>query len=373
MVHTSDVPHKAALPKGHRANRCKALELNEAYKLHHEILARANDVRKASKQQIQPGQRQLFNSDELQAKKDWLGELTGENQKALLKSFAELEAKGPFRNVAKAPDPAVLDILLRDFPNFSQVTRAIQKHLLLCRLGPEQLLKIPPILLDGPAGAGKTTYCSQVAKLIGIQFEQIDLSAGGASFSMVGLDSGYSSGHPGRVWESLQKKDMSVLWQLDEVDKCRKEGRDSGSQWLLALLEPATAQRFTDNATLLPINASWIFFMATSNDKDAIEAPLRSRFEIFDIQNPNGEQLLAIVKSIHRSILESEPWAQSFGASLDPAVIETLANLSPREIRRALIDAFASAASGGRRQILTTDIAIKPKAPEEIERRIGFV
>lgn len=373
MVHTTHVPHKAALPAGHRANRCKAQELNEAYRLHHEIEAHANKVRQASKPQIQPGQRQLFDPIELEEKKVWLGELVGDNQKGMFKILEKLGAAGPYRNVAKSPEPAVLDALLVDFPNFNEVTETIQKHLLLCRLGPEKLLKIPAILLDGPPGIGKTAYCNRLAKLLGIRFEQIDLSAGGANFTMLGLDAGYGSGHPGRIWESLQHNNMSVLWQLDELDKCGLEGKYGGSQYLLGLLEPVSALRFMDNATLLPLNAAWIFYIATSNDKDAIDTPLRSRFEIFAIQKPNGQQLRAVVRSIHRGILESEPWGQTFSPDLEDGVIETLSANSPREIRRQLIDAFASAASKGRNRMLLTDVTSRAKAPEENVRRIGFV
>jgi ATP-dependent Lon protease len=373
MIHTNHIPKKATLPAGHRANRCKAQELNEAYRLHHMFEARVNLAREASKPQSHPGQRQLFDPAELKAKKAWLGEMVGDNQKAMLKILQKMGADGPYRNVAKAPEPAVLDGLLEDFPNFDAVTRAIQKHLLLCRRGPEKLLKIPAILLNGPPGLGKTAYCAKLATLLGIRFEQVDLASGGANFTLTGLDSGYGSGHPGRIFESLQHGSMSVLWQLDEVDKCQTTGSHSGSQHLLGLLEPATAACFIDNAALLPLNAAWIFYVATSNDKTNIDAPLRSRFEVFDIQKPDGRQLLAIVKSIHRGILETEPWAKTFEANLDDALIEALSNYSPREIRRQLIDAFASAASQGRNQLLATDVASKSKHPEENERRIGFV
>jgi ATP-dependent Lon protease len=373
MVHTTDVPRKATLPAGHRANRCKADELNEAYKLHHLFEAHTCEVREASKPQIQPGQRRLFDPVELETKKAWLAEMAGDNQKAMLKILEKLAVAGPYRTVAQAPDPAVLDVLLKDFPNFDSVTKTIQKHLLLCRLGPEKLLKIPAILLDGPPGVGKTAYCHHLAKLFGTRFEQIDLSSGGANFTMTGLDSGYGSGHPGRIFESLQHGSMSVLWQLDEVDKCSTEGRHAGNQYLLGLLEPATAARFIDNAALVPLNASWVLYIATSNDKTIIDAPLRSRFEVFDIPKPDKKQLLAIARSIHRGILASEPWAKTFDANLDDALIEALGNCSPREIRRQLIDAYATAASQGRNRLLATDVEIQAKAPEEHERRIGFV
>ena len=373
MVHTTHVPHKAALPAGHRANRCKAQELNEAYRLHHALEARATEQQQASKPKPLPGQRQLFDPTELADRKSWLSELTSDNHKAMFKALEKLGASGPYRNVAQAPEPAILNVLLTDFPNFDSVTRSIQKHLLLCRLAPEKLLRIPAILVNGPPGIGKTAYCDRLAQLLGIRFEQIDLSAGGANFAMRGLDSGYSSGHPGRIWESLQHGDMSVLWQLDEIDKCTTDGQHSGNQYLLGLLESASARRFTDNATLLPLNADWICYIAACNNKELIDSPLRSRFEVFDIKTPDGQQLYAVVRSIHRGLLESEPWAKSFDSSLDDALIDALSAFSPREIRRCLIDAFANAASQGRSHLLVTDVAPQPQNPADHKRRIGFV
>lgn len=363
-----DIPSNVTLRSGCRANRAKAEVLREAYRLHHQMEAHAKEAQQASAPE--PGQRQLFDPAELENKKTALADLSGDNQKSLRKIFEKLEEEGPFRNVAEAPAPEVLDILLKDFPNFHAVTKSIQKHLLLCRLGPEKLLKIPAILVNGPPGIGKTAYCSRLAKSLGIRFEQIDLSTGGATFTMTGLDSGYNSGHPGRIWESLQQKSLSVLWQLDELEKCGQEGRDRGNQYLLGLLEPTSAQRFIDNSTLLPLNAAWIFYIATSNVKELINAPLLSRFEVFDIETPQGEQLEAVVKSIHRGLLESEPWAQTFDDHLDESLVDALSTYSPREIRRHLIDAFANAASQGRNHLLATDVA---RPPEASMRRIGFI
>lgn len=371
MRNTNDIPAKVTLPSGHKANRAKAEELREAYRLQHQM--EAKEARRVSAPKPKPGQRQLFDPAELETKKAGLADLSGDNQKALRKIFEKLGEEGPFRSVAQAPAPEVLDILLKDFPNFAAVTKSIQKHLLLCRLGAEKLLKIPAILVNGPPGIGKTAYCSRLAKLLGIRFEQIDLSAGGATFTMTGLDSGYNSGHPGRIWESLQQGSLSVLWQLDELEKCNQEGRDRGNQYLLGLLEPSTAERFIDNSTLLPLNASWVFYIATSNVKELMDEPLLSRFEVFDIEAPQGAQLKAVVTSIHRGLLESEPWAQTFDDHLDESLIDALSTYSPREIRRHLINACASAAADGRNYLLATDVSSPTESPGASVRRIGFI
>lgn len=361
------------LPKGHRACRRTADGLRAAYHLHHQFAAFAKEVEGLPRWQAQPGQRQLFNIEELAEKKEWLGELTGDNQKALLKSLDKLEKAGPWRKVATAPAPEVLDCLHTDFPNFDAVTTLIQQRLLLCNLAPEKHIKLPPILLNGPAGVGKTAYCQRLAALLTLRFEKIDLSSAVASFTMTGLDAGYGSGHPGRIWESLQHESLSVLWLLDEVEKTEKESSHGGNQYLLSLLEPVSSARFVDNYTLLPLDASWICYIATSNDKDLIGAPLLSRLEVFDIPAPDASQLRAIVHSIYLDIQRSEAWAPAFDQTLNDGVIDALTGYTPREIRRRLIDGFAAAAGHSRRVILADDISKKPDRQSEAARRIGFI
>ena len=67
--------------------------------------------------------------------------------------------------------------------------RAIEKG----RLG----LSIPPILLVGPPGDGKTTYARLIAELAGTPFRQIDVGSGSAGFRITGLERGWSSAQSG--------------------------------------------------------------------------------------------------------------------------------------------------------------------------------
>ncbi|MDM7942570.1 MAG: AAA family ATPase [Hydrogenophaga sp.] len=314
----------------------------------------------------------FFDVVELDEKIAALQNLPGDNQQALLRAYGKLHLKGPLRKVDRAPHPGVLEDLVLDFPNFAEVTRWVQDQLHLCRLSAQQSIKLPPILLDGPPGVGKTAYCQQLARRLGVRFESVDLSAARSSLSLLGLDSGYSSSHPGRIWQSLQHDSLSVTWALDEIDKITTEGSDSGSQYLLGLLEPVSAAKFTDNWSALPIDASWIFYVATSNRKALIDGPLLSRFTVFDIPLPHASDLRRIVRSIYQSFLRDEPWGSSFQPELDAKVVDALEGFSPRDIRRLLRAGFARAASQERDRVDVRDI------PDSVQKhpkstRIGFV
>lgn len=312
----------------------------------------------------------LYDEAKLNERLEAIKGLNGDNQQALQKAYARLQRNGPLRPVAQAPKPEVLDELLSSYPNFSEVTQWVQEQLILCRLSPDASLQLPPILLDGPPGVGKTAYSQALAVQLGVGFERIDLSTAKSAQQLVGLDSGYSSSHPGRVWDSLQRDGLSLTWLLDEIDKIPTEGTDSGAQYLLGLLEPLTATQFIDNWACLPIDASWIFYVATSNDKDRVDAPLLSRFTVFDIEAPTASEARQIIQSIYQGFLQRERWGATFEPTLPESVIDVLQECPPREVRRLLRSAAARAARSGRRRLWVSDI---PRKSTRSETRIGFV
>lgn len=304
---------------------------------------------------------------------EWAKGLPNDSRDTVLRALRKAQQLGPDRQVAPAPDPGVLEALSRDFPNFDAVTQFVIQRLYLCRVCPEQHLKLAPMLLTGPPGVGKTAYCRRLAIALGLRFEVQDLAQDNANFAMLGLDVGYATGKPGRIWQSLMHESVSVLWLLDELDKAAKDHRYGGVDYLLGLLEPVTAGSFTDAATQLPVNASWIAWVATCNSLDMISPPLRSRFEVFEIGAPTPEQMVAVIRSVQRDIYAHEHWARAFPADLDSAVIDALSAYSPRVLRRALINACARAAAAGRREICVEDIVDPPDAVPSRQRRMGFV
>lgn len=311
----------------------------------------------------------LYDEARLHERLDAIKGLNGDNQQALLNVYIRLQRAGPLRPVAQAPKPEILDELRSSFPNFAEVTQWVQEQLILCRLSGDAALQLPPILLDGPPGIGKTAYSQALATLLGISFERIDLSAAKSAHHLVGLDAGYSSSHPGRIWDSLQRGSLSVTWLLDEIDKIPAEGADSCAQYLLGLLEPATASQFIDNWATLPIDASWIFYVATSNYKERIDAPLLSRFTVFDIPAPTASEARQVIRSIYQGFLQKERWGSTFDPVLADSVIDALQQCSPREVRRLLRSAIARAARSGRRHLKVSDI---PRQPNRCQTRIGF-
>jgi ATP-dependent Lon protease len=193
------------------------------------------------------GTHQLYRVPELESELAWARSLSGESRKVVLRQLEQARDLGPMRYIAAAPDPSALEGLKDDFPNFNYVLEFIERRLLLCRLGPAQLLRLPPLLLSGPPGVGKTWFTKRLAQLMAdIPFAQADLSQSTPAFAITGLDAAYETGRPGLIWRTLQSPCASPIVMFDEIDKVPSGGREGGSGFLLGLLEKSSATRFQD-------------------------------------------------------------------------------------------------------------------------------
>lgn len=315
-------------------------------------------------------QRPFFKIEDLNERLEWTKRLDHDSQKQVEVHLQSARKNGAERYVAQAPTPDALNTLLVDFPNFGEVTTFIQKHLTLCRVTRERLLQMPGILLNGEHGVGKTAYANALAAIFDIPKLQVDVSTLDGGFTLAGLDISWRSAKPGRIWEVLDGPCMSPLVLLDEIDKIGSK-EHGGINVLHALLEPKTAMRFIDAALGLPVDASRILWLATSNDTRDVAAPILSRFRVFEVSAPGPDQFRAVVLSVHRSILKSNEWGDYFDPSLSNEIIAKLSGLTSRQIGHALIDGYARAAHASRRQLDATDIEVG--CPSNAPIPMGFL
>jgi len=318
--------------------------------------------------------RMLFDAQHYKDRLRWLKSRSTSRDDAWAVPIKELEralAMGPLRKVASAPpDNALLEIQ-KNFPHCAQVVEHLCRRSALARLVPSAPFKMPPILLSGPPGVGKTAFSQDLAQVMGVPLVNIDVSTLDAEFRMTGLDAGYSTGKPGMIWDALQNECMSPIIVLDEIDKVPTR-RDSGLGCLLALLEPSTASRFVDAFTGAPIDASQIQWVATCNDALRVDAAARSRLCEFEIDLPTPQQMPAVIKSVYRRLRADEPWGMAFHAELSIEVIEALSTHTPREIWKLLSDGCANAATDGRRVLMAKDM--RPNRSRQCTaRKMGFV
>ena len=202
-----------------------------------------------------------------------------------------------------APDLVQLLRLREIFPNLEEPLNFIAEHLAVRRANGDDDFRIPPILLIGPPGIGKTYIAHEIARLIGFYPKTINMGSVTASFVLSGSDRKWGQSAPGAVFKTmLDSGDQMPIIVLDEVDKSTSERHYSPLGPLYHLLDPVMAPRFTDEFLGFEIDTSSITWIATANERSQIPEPLLDRFQCFDIPPPSKAQLQVIVQSMYRGM-----------------------------------------------------------------------
>jgi len=127
--------------------------------------------------------------------------------------------------------------------------------------------------------------------------------------------------------------------------------------------------RFIDEFAEVPIDASGAIWFATANDAARIPEPLLNRMHVYEIDPPDADGSARIARSLYREIRESHDWGKRFPEAAAQNVVEKLAQLTPREMRRAVQAAFGNAKVAGRDEVTPEDIDVQRGARRS---RIGF-
>ncbi|MBV8503835.1 MAG: AAA family ATPase [Paucibacter sp.] len=194
---------------------------------------------------------------------------------------------------------ASLRRLQSEFPWAEDVLNTIFGELLGRAAVGAPVLNMPPTLLVGHPGSGKSRLARRLAEELGLP--RLDLCLGGSSDSKMlgGTSRGWGASKPGDLATLLAThRAASAIVILDELDKAHDRQRDSvGIQaYLLGLLEPETAARHHDVFLKTECDFSGVLWLATANRLSGIAPALRSRFRVLMLRQPGAEHREVIAR-----------------------------------------------------------------------------
>jgi len=261
-----------------------------------------------------------------------LQELPPSANEALRATYEKMVRLGGQRFTVKPSALPEMEALFQELPNFTEVLEDIRKHLALC-VGSNDSIELPPMLLLGEPGIGKTHFARKLSQLLGTGFGFVPMSSLTAGWVLSGASSQWKNAKPGKVFDTfLNGEYANPVIVVDEIDKASSDGQYDPLGALYELLEVETSTRFVDEFVELPIDASGAVWLATANDA-------------------------------------SHDWGRQFPEALSDSALDKLAGLPPREMRRAVQSAFGNAKLAGRAEVSPDDVQ---PARSSRKPKIGF-
>ncbi len=275
--------------------------------------------------------------------------------------YKQVKARGHLRALAQpVVDLQGFEHLRKAFPHFSPVLELVRDQFAFAELTGKQFF-IPPILLGGDPGIGKTRFSQELAEALGTVMRRLPFDNGQSGASLLGSDKNWANTTYGSVFELVVLGEYAnPVILLDEIDKASKRPEGDPLASLHSLLEPVTSHRVRDISLDFEFNASRVVWIATANELERIPASLRSRFQVFWIEQPSGAQALQMAEVVAQEVHQE----MSLPGFQPPAVqlVRYIAHLNAREQIQALKRAYAAAKVDGRHQVALADL------PEQVRR-----
>ena len=265
-----------------------------------------------------------------------------------VKQLAQYEVLRKAVKFISLPSIAALKVIrttLQDeFPWAKDAIAITMSEMFARKVHGSKRLGMQPVLLVGSPGTGKTRFAQRLSELLGTPSTVINMSGMTDVKVLKGVTRGWATNRPSRILEVIkQSLTANPLFILDEVDKANGSAYGGNPQdALLDLLEPGNARRYSDIYLMTECDVSHALYILTANSLEKLSAPLKSRLRIVFFPGPGAEHSSVIVTGILYDL--EKAWNVPAGTlTLDAGERAMLVGLSPREMRRAILELFDQA------------------------------
>lgn len=236
-----------------------------------------------------------------------------------------------------------LDELKSCFPHFEPFFKLVSKYLHV-----DEPITLPPVLVAGEPGIGKSALLDNLAETLGLPIRWLHLSSELTNAVLLGSDSKWGNSAAGFVAEDMCLGRVgNPLYCVDDIHLARGQGEyeQSAISSLHSLLEPSAGGYVKDISIKIEIDATKISWIATTNALKRITASLLSRFRIVHVAPPtSAADCFAVTRSVARRIeIAQDVW---FAKELLYEVA-AISRGNARQSRMLLEDAANSAQCSG--------------------------
>ena len=201
---------------------------------------------------------------------------------------------------------AGLAALKRQVPWMSDVIDIVEERMALLGAVGRSWTSLPPILVRGPLGIGKSYFAMRLAKAIGLGFAETSLSGSTDNREMEGTSKGYINPRPSFPVVSISRlRTANPLLFVDEIDKVDSNRWGDPRRTILTMIDGDTGSRYPDVGLSAVCDLSKVSWLFACNDHQSLETALMDRLEVVVVKAPDAGLLPMIAENVIRDMAAS--------------------------------------------------------------------